>query len=97
MRTRFERSWDHSQSIARVSLPISWLSADPQLPTHIRPVPVIVLQRSNENRPPLWRDNLDENGCGNLEIEATAGSGPIIIWSSELRKHFLSISLLDWR
>jgi len=45
----------------------------------------------------LWRDNLDENGCGNLEIEATAGSGPIIIWSSELRKHFLSISLLDWR
>ena len=50
-----------------------------------------------ERRVILWRDNLDENGCGNLEIEATAGSGPIIIWSSELRKHFLSISLLDWR
>jgi len=35
----------------------------------------------------LWRDNLDENG-GSLEIEAAAGSGAIIIWSSRLRKHF---------
>jgi hypothetical protein len=45
----------------------------------------------------VWRDNLDENGCGNLEIKAAAGSGPIIIWSSGLRKHFLSTSLVDCR
>jgi hypothetical protein len=45
----------------------------------------------------VLRDNLDENGGGNLEIEAAAGSGPIIIRSSKLRKHFLSTSLVDCR
>jgi hypothetical protein len=31
---------------------------------------------------------VDENGGGNLEIEAAAGSGAVIIWSSKHRKHF---------
>jgi hypothetical protein len=43
------------------------------------------------------RDNLDENGGGNLEIEAAAGSGAMIIWCSKLRKHFFSTSLVDCR
>jgi hypothetical protein len=45
----------------------------------------------------LSRDNLDENGGGNLEIEAAAGSGAMIIWGSKLRKHSFSTSLVDCR
>jgi hypothetical protein len=39
----------------------------------------------------LSRDNLDENGGGNLEIEAAAGSEAMIIRCSKLRKHFLDL------
>jgi hypothetical protein len=46
---------------------------------------------------PLSRDNLDENGGGNLEIEAAAGSGAMIMWCSKLCKHFFSTSLVDCR
>jgi hypothetical protein len=42
----------------------------------------------------LSRDNLDENGGGNLEIEAAAGSGAMIMWCSKLCKHFFLTSLL---
>jgi hypothetical protein len=45
----------------------------------------------------MSRDNLDENGGGNLESEAAAGSGVMIIWSAKLRKHFFSASLVDCR
>jgi hypothetical protein len=45
----------------------------------------------------LSRDNLDENGGGNLEIEAAAGSGTMIIRCSKLCKHFFSISLVYCR
>jgi hypothetical protein len=45
----------------------------------------------------LSRDNLDENGGGNLEIEAAAGSGTMIIRCSKLCKHFFSFSLVYCR
>jgi hypothetical protein len=47
--------------------------------------------------PFLSRDNLDENGGGNLEIDAAAGSGAMIIRCSKLCKHFFSTSLVDCR
>jgi hypothetical protein len=45
----------------------------------------------------MSRDNLDENGGGNLEIDAAAGSGAMIIRCSKLCKHFFSISLVYCR
>jgi hypothetical protein len=45
----------------------------------------------------MSRDNLDENGGGNLEIDAAAGSGAMIIRCSKLCKHFFSTSLVDCR
>jgi hypothetical protein len=45
----------------------------------------------------LSRDNLDENGGRQSELEAAAGSEGMIILSAKLRKHFFSMPLFDCR
>jgi hypothetical protein len=46
---------------------------------------------------PLSRDYLDENGGGQSEFEAAAGSEVMIGLSPEVRKHFFWVSVFDCR
>jgi hypothetical protein len=41
----------------------------------------------------LWRDNLDEEASGNLNAEAAAGSGGMIVLIVGLGKHFVGAAL----
>jgi hypothetical protein len=45
----------------------------------------------------MSRDYLDENGGGQSEFEAAAGSEVMIGLSPEVRKHFFWVSVFDCR
>jgi hypothetical protein len=47
--------------------------------------------------PSVSRDYLDENGGGQSEFEAAAGSEVMIGLSPEVRKHFFWVSVFDCR
>jgi hypothetical protein len=52
---------------------------------------------ANHSLATLSRDYLDENGGGQSEFEAAAGSEVMIGLSPEVRKHFFWVSVFDCR
>jgi hypothetical protein len=58
---------------------------------------IAILRSSSEKKRRLSRDYLDENGGGQSEFEAAAGSEVMIGLGPEVRKHFFWVSVFDCR